>query len=60
MEYLTPKMVGDILHLGINKVYKLFKISGFPSLKIGNQLLVERDDLKNFLSDYKGSSIKLV
>jgi len=59
MEYLTPKMVGQLLHIGVNKVYKLFRLPGFPRIKIGNQMIVEKENLMNFLNEYKGSSIKL-
>ena len=59
IEYLTPEMVSDILHIGMNKTYKLFKMRGFPSVKISRQWLVEADDLKKFLSEYKGSGIIL-
>ena len=59
MNYLTPKMVSDILHIGISKTYRLFKIKGFPSVKISNQWLVESEDLKKFMSEYRGSGLSL-
>ena len=59
MEYLTPKMVGEILHIGENKSYQLFKLAGFPCIQIGKQLLVEMDSLKDFLRKYEGSKICL-
>ncbi|MBQ7562998.1 MAG: helix-turn-helix domain-containing protein [Lachnospiraceae bacterium] len=58
-EYLTPEMVSKLLHIGMNKTYKLFKIKGFPAVKIGNQWLVEGEDLRRFLSEYNGSQIAL-
>lgn len=59
MEYLTPKMVGAILHIGENKSYQLFKLEGFPRIQIGKQLLVESESLKSFLQKYEGTQIHL-
>lgn len=57
--YLTPKMVSETLHIGMNKTYKLFKIRGFPAVRISNQWLVDANDLKRFLVEYRGSGIDL-
>ena len=59
-EYLTVKMVGDILHIGKNKVYKLFNLPGFPYVQIGNKKLVEAESMRDFLRDHQGSRIKLI
>lgn len=59
MEYLTPKMVGDMLHIGENKSYQLFKLSGFPYIQIGKQKVVEAESLRSFLQKYEGSQIVL-
>ena len=59
MEYLTPKMVSEKLHIGMNKVYKLFKTRGFPGVKLTNQWIVEASDLKKFLDEYQGSGVLL-
>jgi excisionase family DNA binding protein len=57
--YLTPQMVSKILHIGMNKTYKLFKIKGFPAVRIANQWLVKEKDLEKFLDEYRGSFISL-
>ena len=59
VEYYTPENVSEILHICMKKTYKLFKMRGFPSVKIGRQWLVEAGDLKKFLAEYKGSGIIL-
>ena len=59
MEYLTPQMVSETLHLSLSKVYKLFKMPDFPSIKIGRQLLVSGESLKKYLSTYEGGFIDL-
>ncbi len=57
--YLTPKMVSDMLHIGIGKTYKLFKLRGFPAIRISNQWLVSDIELKKYLHEHKGSGITL-
>lgn len=59
VNYLTPEMVSEILHIGMNKTYKLFKMRGFPAVKISRQWLVDADDLKRFIGEYRGSGITL-
>ena len=43
----------------MNKTYKLFKIKGFPAVRIANQWLVKEKDLEKFLDEYRGSFISL-
>ena len=59
VQYMTPEMVSEALHIGMTKTYKLFKMKGFPSVRISRKWLVEADDLKKFLSEYKGSGITI-
>lgn len=56
---LTPKEVSEIIGIGMNNTYKLFKIKGFPKIQIGKKFFVDENDLNNFLSDYKQSKIFL-
>ena len=58
-KYLTPKMVSDMLHIGIGKTYKLFKLRGFPAIRISNQWLVSDSELSKYLNEHKGSGIVL-
>ena len=57
--YLTPQMVSEILHLGMNQIYKLFQSKGFPSIKIGKKWIVKQDDLYKFLDERKRTEIVL-
>ena len=59
MVYLTPEMVSETLHIGMTKSYKLFKLRGFPAVKISRQWLVEKEDLRRVMSEYKGSGFIL-
>lgn len=52
-EYLTPKMVGEKLHIGRNRAYSLFKRPDFPLIRIGKTLLVDADSLKRYIELYQ-------
>ena len=52
-------MVSETLHIGVSKAYKLFGLKGFPAVKIGRQWVVESEELKRFLHEYRGCEIKL-
>lgn len=57
IEYLTPKMVAEKLHIGRNKVYKLFNLADFPSIKLGGQMLVKESRLHEFMQKHEGGEI---
>jgi excisionase family DNA binding protein len=57
--YLTIKDVATLLHIGYNSAYKLFKIQGFPFVRIGRKYLVEDSELQKFLDEYKNSTVLL-
>ena len=57
--FMTPKMVSQMLHIGINNTYKLFHLPDFPRIRISHQFLVKKEDLYSFLEKYKGSDILL-
>jgi excisionase family DNA binding protein len=59
IKYLTIEDVCDMLKIGKSSTYKLFRLKGFPSIKIGNKYIVEEKELLDFLSGYKGSRIFL-
>ena len=56
---LTPTDVSKKLGLGITNTYKLFKLNGFPKIKIGRRMFVQETDLTNFLNEHKKSQIYL-
>jgi excisionase family DNA binding protein len=59
MEILTPKQVGNILHLGKNQTYELMNSKTFPSYRIGNKLFVTYDELEKWVKSIKGKQINL-
>ena len=59
-EYLTPLMISNILHLGMNQTYKLFQTPGFPAIRIGKKWMIEKDDFEKYINELKGSAIELV
>ena len=58
-EFLTPQMVCEVLHLGIVKVYKLFKLKDFPAVKMGHQWLIKRSDLYAYMEKYRGKTLNI-
>jgi excisionase family DNA binding protein len=46
---LSIKDVAIILKIGKSKAYKLFKIKGFPSFRVGRLLRVLESDFKDWL-----------
>ena len=59
MKYLDVKDVMESLGLSRNATYKLFATKGFPCVKVGKKYIIEQDDLKSFLDNYRGREIKL-
>lgn len=59
MNYLTTDDVCKILHMSRKTAYKLFKLKGFPYIKIGREYLVEENKLKSFLEMYENTTIFL-
>ena len=49
MQYLTPKDVMGILQLSKNTVYALFNREDFPSVQIGKQLRVSKEDFEEYM-----------
>ncbi|MEK4008362.1 helix-turn-helix domain-containing protein [Paenibacillus sp. FSL H3-0333] len=48
---LSVKQVQEILQLGENNTYKLFKQSGINLIKIGKHLRISKVDLARYLSN---------
>ena len=54
---LTPKDVQSTLNIGKNTTYKLFKLKGFPKIKIGKKYFIYEDDLEKYLKEHIKTSI---
>lgn len=55
--YLSIEQVSDMLNLGKTSTYKLFNMRGFPKIQLGRKLIVEENDLYEFLDKYKKSQL---
>ncbi len=53
-EIYTPDDIMAILHIGRSSVYKLFSSEGFPSIKMGGILRVEKSKFEKWLNTYSG------
>lgn len=49
--------IRDIFQFGKNNAYQLMKANGFPSIKIGGKMLVEKTALEKWLMKNQGKSI---
>ena len=50
----TVKDIQDIFKCGRRQAYDLVNANGFPSIRIGNRIVVEKSALENWLGKYKG------
>ena len=58
-KWLTPKDVMEILPYGIQTIRKMFKMDGFPSVRLGRKFVVKRKDLDEWLNMNKGKEVLL-
>ena len=58
-EMLTPQMVSKKIGIGITNTYKLFKLKGFPKIRIGKRMFVKEEDLIKYLESHKKTQIFL-
>ena len=42
---LNAKQIGDVFGISISSAYELMREDGFPSIRIGNRLIVPKDKL---------------
>lgn len=59
MRYLTTKQVCDILQISRKKAYDLYKLKGFPCVRIGNDYRVDADEFEQFMKRYSNSTIHI-
>jgi len=58
-ELFTVKEIKDIFRCGQKQAYEIVNANGFPSIKIGGKILVERKALEDWLNKNKGKSIAI-
>nr|WP_289063453.1 helix-turn-helix domain-containing protein [uncultured Anaerostipes sp.] len=49
---LTVRELQELLHIGRDKAYALMHAKAFPSIKIGGQYYVSREELDKWLNRY--------
>lgn len=47
---ISVKEVSEALGIGINQAYALVKKDGFPTIKIGQQYLIPKDDFEKWVA----------
>ena len=52
----TPENIMAIMHISRSSVYKLFSSEGFPSIKMGGILRIEKTAFEKWLNTYAGKS----
>lgn len=55
-ELYTPEDIMAIMRIGRSSVYKLFGSEGFPSIKMGGILRIEKSKFEKWLNTYSGKS----
>ena len=55
----SMKELQNIMGIGKNTAYKLVKLKGFPSIKIGNKILIPHNKLYDWIKKNNGSNIIL-
>lgn len=56
---LDIKDLMNYLKIGKNKAYNLMRSDSFPSIKIGSQYRVRKEDLEEFINEYRYSEFML-
>ena len=54
--FLNAKTVADVLGIAPSSAYELMHEKGFPILKVGNRLLVEKDKFKEWINRNTGGN----
>jgi len=58
-ELFTVKEIKTIFRCGRKQAYEIVNANGFPSIRIGGKILVERKALEDWLSKNKGKSVAI-
>ena len=52
--FLSAQMVADVLGVSISSAYELMHEDGFPSLRIGNRLVIPKDHFRRGVEEQVG------
>lgn len=52
--FLSAQMVADVLGVSISSAYELMHEEGFPSLRIGNRVVVPKGYFRKWVEDHIG------
>ncbi|MBE6959602.1 MAG: helix-turn-helix domain-containing protein [Ruminococcaceae bacterium] len=52
--FLSAQMVADVLGVSISSAYELMHDDGFPSLHIGNRLVIPKDHFRRWVEEQVG------
>jgi excisionase family DNA binding protein len=52
--FLSAQMVADVLGVSISSAYELMHEDGFPSLRIGNRLVIPKDHFRQWVEEQVG------
>lgn len=55
----TVKDLQQLFQCGRDKAYKIMKIKGFPSIRVGEQYVVEKAALKKWITVQQGKHVLL-
>jgi len=54
--FLNAKTVAEVLGIAPSSAYEIMHEKGFPVLKVGNRLLVEKDKFKEWINRNTGGN----
>ena len=52
--FLNAQMIANVLGISISSAYELLHEEGFPSLRIGNRVVVPKDHFRQWVEDHIG------
>jgi excisionase family DNA binding protein len=52
--FLSAQMVANVLGVSISSAYELMHEDGFPSLRIGNRLVIPKDHFRQWVEEQVG------
>ena len=50
--FLSVAIVSDLLGISPSSCYELMRTRDFPMLRIGNRIVIPRDDLRGWVTDH--------
>lgn len=53
MKVLTVKETADVLKVKPQSVYRMIRSDGLPCIRLGRQVRVDEDDLKQWVADHR-------